>query len=213
MCEKKDAANDSGSIADGIIGLLLEEGVLEKVLKGETDERIVSETDMRGPSSVFEIPLPVPGKRSSLLIGIDYQLGQVSDDYLMKKSSMLVSKMLCDQRRGKSRGIKDDVRLYLILLVMDPEPGKENTVIKQKFVLEKVFGGPEVEPPGPVDLIFLNLGEYKDGLPDSLAVCDILFSRMGKDERRKLLKEKLDIEIDEKELDILDEMVGPRKKK
>lgn len=52
----------------------------------------------------------------------------------------------------------------------------------------------------------MNIGEYNDGLPDSMAMASALFSEMGREERRELVKKRFNIDLDDNDLERLDEM-------
>ena len=160
--------------------------------------------------TVFDVRIPGSEEEISVIVGVEGQNDPEPGYPLSKRAEYYLARMVSAQKGVDFMG-KDYSHLrktYSIWCVLDPRSKYRNTVIRYRMRSEVVYGGGEVEPKelDTFNIIVVNLGEYCEGLPDSLAIGNTLFSRMSADIRTILLKDKFKITLDDDELGRLNEL-------
>ena len=97
---------------------------------------------------------------------------------------------------------------YSIWCMLDPKHVDQNTVISYGLVRKKPKRANSSFPKeiGFFNLVFLNVGEYKEGLPTALETADMLFSKMDGESRKELVRNNLNITLSDEELEGLEKM-------
>ena len=202
---------------DELAGMSVEEikGCLQleadgKTVIGRETEYITRDGRKVVLDSVFDVCVPGTGFRIPILVGLEgqknprpgYPLGKRAEYYLARMVSEQKDKYFTGKNYGGLR------KTYSIWCILEPRKGDLNSVVRYRMKAERTYGHIDNEPEELVtfNIIMINLGSYKDNLPDSLAIGTAMFSKMEDSERRELVKHRFNIELDDSELERLKEM-------
>ena len=202
---------------DELAGMSVEEikGCLQlesdgKTVIGRETEYITRDGRKVILDSVFDVFIPGTGSRIPIIIGLEGQRNPRPGYPLGKRAEYYLARMVSEQKdkyfTGKNYG--DLRKTYSIWCVLEPRKDDLNSVVRYRMKAERTYGHIDDEPEELVtfNVIMMYLGSYKDDLPDSLAIGTAMFSKMGENERRKLVKDRFKIELDDSELERLKEM-------
>ena len=200
----------AGMSVDEIKGCLQLESDGKTVIGRET-EYITRDGRKVILDSVFDVFIPGTGSRIPIIIiGLEGQRNPRPGYPLGKRAEYYLARMVSEQKdkyfTGKNYG--DLRKTYSIWCVLEPRKDDLNSVVRYRMKAERTYGHIDDEPEELVtfNVIMMYLGSYKDDLPDSLAIGTAMFSKMGENERRKLVKDRFKIELDDSELERLKEM-------
>lgn len=204
-CAEEFAVREVDEIAKYLI-----EGSGGDYVKGRETEYIDENGSKAILDSVFDLTVPSDDGEIPLLVGIEGQNDPYPGYPLEKRAEYYIARMVSAQKGREFSGSDYGGlrKTYSIWIVLDPNPVYRNTVFRSKTVRDAIFAPDGVEPPvmETYNIVFVNIGEYAEGLPDALAIGTALFSAMDTEERRKLLRERFNIVLNDNDLERLEEM-------
>lgn len=160
------------------------------------------------PDSVFDVTIPGTGEAISVIVNIEGQNDPIPDYPLEKRAEYYLARMVSSQKGRDFSG--DDYgkirKVYSIWLILDPRARYRNTAVRYRMRAENLAGDPKrvIPPLETFNLLIINVGRYDSNLPDISAFPAALFSMMTSDERRDLMMDRFNIELD----DVLNRGVG-----
>ncbi len=160
--------------------------------------------------SVFDIRVPGSGKEISVIVGVEGQNDPNPGYPLGKRAEYYLARMVSAQKGREFDGTNySNLRkTYSIWCILDPRTSDKNTVVRYRMVPERTFGTGDREPEtlDTFNVIMVNIGQYREGLPDALAIGSAMFSVMDNVQRRQLISERFNISINDEDLERLKDM-------
>ena len=161
--------------------------------------------------SVFDVRIPgKEGKEITVIVGVEGQNNPYPGYPIINRASFYLGTMIAAQKgtvfNGNNYGKLRNT--YSIWCMLDPKHVDQNTVISYGLVRKKPKRSNSSFPKeiGFFNLVFLNVGEYKEGLPTALETADMLFSKMDGESRKELVQNNLNITLSDEELEGLEKM-------
>ena len=160
--------------------------------------------------SVFDIRVPGSGKEISVIVGVEGQNDPDPGYPLGKRAEYYLARMVSAQKGREFDGsnYSDLRKTYSIWCILDPRTSDRNTVVRYRMVPERTFGTGDREPEtlDTFNVIMVNIGQYREGLPDALAIGSAMFSAMDNVQRRQLISERFNISMNDEDLERLRDM-------
>ena len=180
------------------------------VIGKDTEDRSVDSGRIE-MDSVFEVT--IPGEDPiSVIVNVEGQNNPRPRYPLLNRAEYYVSRLVTSQKGTVFKG--DDYgklqKVYSIWYILDPLARDRNTITGYSRKAENILGpaGREMAEMGISNVLFINVGDYEEGLPDSMAFAAVLFSHMSDMKRREIMKDRFNIEFDDILHKGVDDMAG-----
>lgn len=159
--------------------------------------------------SAFNLRIPGSDGDVGVIIGVEGQGNPYPGYPLGKRAEYYVARMVSAQRKREFKGSDYGKlkKVYSIWCVLQPRENDRNTITKYTMKAENVHGKDRpMEKLDTFNIVFINVGNYQDGLPDALGICAAMFSNIEEEERKSLVKDNYNIELNDEELERLKDM-------
>ncbi len=178
-----------------------------RTVKGRENEYFSLKHGNIVTDSVFEVNVPGTDDKVAVLVNVEGQYN-LSPNYPLEKRAEYYMARLVSSQKGIDMEGSDYANLrktYSIWCVLSPRAEDRNKAVKYTMKGESLDGDsswriPEMDT---FNILMINVGGYSDNLPDISAFPAALFSRMGRSERKSLIKNRFKIEFDD---DIIEEV-------
>ena len=152
--------------------------------------------------NIFDVLIPGTDDKVSIILDIEGQNDDGSNEYIAKRAEYYMSRLVCRQKGVDFHGknYKDIRRTYSLWCMMEPRKEDRNTLVRYNMTPNYLIG----DSKNPMQLntfniIFLNLGgRYSDDLPEGLRFATaLLTTNLSDDERKEVLRKKYKIPLRE----------------
>lgn len=149
--------------------------------------------------SVFDVRIPGTDESVSVIVNIESQ-GDPNPGYpIGKRAEYYVARMVSSQKGREFTGSEygNLRKVYSIWYIIDPRDSLRNTVTRYRMKAENVFGDKnrKMEVLDTFNIILIYVGRYDESLPDIAAFPAALFSRMGDEKRKDVIRDRFNISL------------------
>ena len=159
--------------------------------------------------TAFDIDIPGPDGPISVIVGVEGQNDPNPRYPLGKRAEYYLARMVSSQKNMEfeNSNYGDIRKTYSIWCILDPRKRYRGTVVRYRMEPE-VFSRYGVEPDvlDTFNIILAYVGEYGDDLPEGLGFISAMFCEMDKAERRELMRNKFNIELNDDILESVKDM-------
>lgn len=151
--------------------------------------------------SVFDITIPGVEETISVIVNLEGQNNPKPKYALEKRAEYYMARLVSSQKGTVFKGDDYDKiqKVYSIWYILDPRIKDRNTVTRYSMEAKNIIGSDDRAIPAmdTFNILFVNIGEYVDNLPDVMAFVSILFSHMSYEDRKTIMKDRFNIVLDD----------------